>query len=186
MNPSVTAVAVLCLIGIGPALAQDYLPEPCVSGGRPPPEWFHCPTPYVEMAPVERDEVFERAWHCRETEHSLGLVRGGTGCGGWQGTFDGWTIPPSVPVHDTGSDTCQVEDWRWWEAPGGMLAIEGVATCTAGTMQLRLYEDAGETRRFLGATTGFIEGHVFEIIFMNIGNPTNLAIEYAITEGENW
>ena len=92
----------------------------------------------------------------------------------------------SAQAHDTGPDACEVEDWRWWEAPGAMLVVEGVATCTAGTMQLRLYEGSGDTRRFLGATTSFIEGHVFEAVFMEIGQPADLSIEYAITEGEAW
>lgn len=89
-------------------------------------------------------------------------------------------------AHDTGPDACQVEDWRWWPAPGDMLVVEGAATCTAGTMQLRLYAGAGDSRRFLGATTSFIEGHVFEAIFMQVGNPADLSVEYAITEGEAW
>ena len=37
--------------------------------------------------------IFERAWHCREMQHSLGLVRGEAACGGWQGMFDGWALP---------------------------------------------------------------------------------------------
>lgn len=89
-------------------------------------------------------------------------------------------------AHDTSPDACQVEDWRWWSASGGMLVVEGAATCTAGTMQLRLYDGAGEGRRFLGATTSFIEGHVFEAVFMQVDKPADLSIEYAITEGGNW
>ena len=89
-------------------------------------------------------------------------------------------------AHDTSPDACQVEDWRWWAAPGGMIVIEGTATCTEGTMQLRLYDGTGDGRRFLGASTNYIEGHVFETVFMEIGKPADLSIEYAITEGGAW
>ena len=92
----------------------------------------------------------------------------------------------SAIAHDTSPNACQVEDWRWWEAPGDMLVIEGAATCTAGTMQLRLYDGTGTDRRFLGATTSFIEGHVFETMFADIDSPGELSIEYAIEEGEAW
>ena len=75
-----------------------YLPLPCTEGPHQLPDWFQCPTPYVELVPVETDAVFERAWHCRETGHSLGLVRGGDGCGGWKELFEGWSLQPSVTV----------------------------------------------------------------------------------------
>ena len=89
-------------------------------------------------------------------------------------------------AHDTSPNACQVEDWRWYSVPGGMLVIEGAATCTSGTMQLRLYAGTKADRRFLGATTSFIEGHVFEAVLMEIGEPDDLSIEYAIEEGEAW
>ena len=89
-------------------------------------------------------------------------------------------------AHDTSPDACQVEDWRWFPAPGGMIFIQGTATCTEGTMQLRLYDGTGDGRRFLGASTNYIEGHVFETVFMEIGLPAEMSIEYAITEGEGW
>ena len=53
-------------------------------------------------------------------------------------------------------------------------------------MQLRLYDGTDAGRQFLGATTSYIEGHIFEAVFMQIGNPAELSIEYAITEGEAW
>lgn len=92
----------------------------------------------------------------------------------------------SASAHDTSPSACQVEDWRWWAAPGGMLMVEGVATCTAGEMQLRLYDGIGDGRRFLGATTGFIEGHIFQVIFADIDGPDDPSIDYAIEEGEAW
>ena len=73
--------------------AQGHLPEPCTKSPNPPSSAFQCPTPYVEMVATERDLIFDRAWHCRETQHSLGRVRGENACGGWQGMFDGWELP---------------------------------------------------------------------------------------------
>ena len=92
----------------------------------------------------------------------------------------------AAAAHDTSPDACQVEDWRWWAAPGDILMVEGAATCTDGTMQLRLYAVTETGRNFLGATTSYIEGHIFESFFMDINNPTELSIEYVITEGEAW
>ena len=92
----------------------------------------------------------------------------------------------SVVAHDTSPDACQVEDWRWWAAPGDIVIIEGAATCTDGTMQLRLYAGSGTDRQFLGATTSYIEGHVFEAVFADIKRPEELMIEYAITQGKGW
>ena len=89
------AVVVAGLLTLASTMAQSqtYLPEPCASSPNPPSEVFYCPASYVEMVATERDLIFERAWHCRETGHSLGQVRGDTACGGWQGMFDGWVLP---------------------------------------------------------------------------------------------
>lgn len=103
------AATLACLLGTGiahDAVADEqkevsvagYLPLPCTEGPHQPPEWFQCPVPYIELVPVESDAVFQRAWHCRETGHSLGLVRGGDGCGGWKDIFKGWSLPPPAPV----------------------------------------------------------------------------------------
>lgn len=95
-------VATLCILSLAiagaqgtPAAAEGNIPEPCAKLSYPPPAWFHCPSPYVEMENDDHDEIFERAWYCRETDHALGLVRGGDGCGGGQGPgiFPGWQIP---------------------------------------------------------------------------------------------
>ena len=94
-----TAALVVVLSMVVPlgAGAQVHLPELCAKSPNPPSSAFHCPTPYVELVAAERDLLFDRAWHCRETQHSLGRVRGEDACGGWQGMFDGWLLPV-VPV----------------------------------------------------------------------------------------
>jgi len=92
---SAAIIAVLAVIG-GSAYAQNHLPAPYAASEHPPPASFHCPTPYVEMIPGKSDQMFSRAWHCRETEHSLGLIRSGNGaCGGSKGLamFKDWIVP---------------------------------------------------------------------------------------------
>ena len=42
---------------------------------------------------------------------------------------------------------------------GGVLSVEGVATCDEGHARLRLYE--GEGGAFLRVAGGFIEGHTY-------------------------
>ena len=46
-----------------------------------------------------KDKTFSRAWHCRETEHSLGVNRFG-GCAGSKGLamFPGWVVPAGAPA----------------------------------------------------------------------------------------
>ncbi len=82
------------LVLAAPAAAGGYLPEHCAKLEHPPPEFFECPSPYVEMARSGKDKIFSRAWHCRETEHSLGLNAYG-GCAGSKGLamFPGWSVP---------------------------------------------------------------------------------------------
>ena len=92
-------------------------------------------------------------------------------------------VAGAAHAHDTSPDACKVEDWRFVSIIGGMATIEGVTTCTEGEMQLRLYDGAGDGRRFLGASIAFIEGHVFQAMFMDIAKPRNPTIEYAIEEG---
>ena len=79
--------------------AKGHLPPACESSSNPPPDWLRCPTPYVEMVPENRDDIFERNWYCREKEYSLGLVRGG-GCG--SSYLTGWSLP--VPEGTVAAD----------------------------------------------------------------------------------
>lgn len=72
---------------------------------------------------------------------------------------------------------CEIEDWRW-TGMGGVLIVEGVATCDEGRVRLRLYE--GEGGAFLGVADGFIEGHTFQALATDIQNPSAVAIKYSI------
>ena len=95
MKPVGVAAIGLTLAAICPVQAAGNMPEACT---KDPPAWFHCPKPYVEMQRSSPDSTFERAWYCRETDHALGLIRGGGGgCGGSKGLsmFPGWSIPES-------------------------------------------------------------------------------------------
>ena len=73
---------------------------------------------------------------------------------------------------------CEVEDWRWYSVSGGMVMLEGVTTCNAGQVILRLYQ--GEGGAFLGVADGFIEGHAFQAMATNLDTPSTVAIKYSI------
>ena len=48
---------------------------------------------------------------------------------------------------------CEIEDWRWYST-ADYLTVEGVATCDAGRVRIRLYEGEGDQPRFLGIAAG--------------------------------
>jgi len=73
---------------------------------------------------------------------------------------------------------CQIEDWRWHEMVAGIVMLEGVTTCDAGLVRLRLYE--GEGGAFLGIADGYIEGHAFQAMAQNMAGPSDIAIKYSI------
>ena len=75
---------------------------------------------------------------------------------------------------------CEIEDWRWYTAAGSFLMIEGVATCNAGHIRIRLYEGEGDKPKFLGTAEGLVKGHVFDAIGQNIREPQTLSIKYSI------
>ncbi len=79
--------------------AVGYLPEHCAKLDHRPPEFFECPSPYVEMTRSGKAKTFSRAWHCRETGHSLGVNRYG-GSAGSKGLamFPGWVVPAGAPA----------------------------------------------------------------------------------------
>ena len=56
------SVLILAILTLQAAYAEHY-PPPCQD--PPPPEWFACPEPYVEMIPKRHDPAFSSAWHCR-------------------------------------------------------------------------------------------------------------------------
>ena len=72
---------------------------------------------------------------------------------------------------------CEIEDWRW-TGMGGLLTVEGVASCDEGRVRLRLYE--GEDGPFLGVADGYIEGHIFQAMATDIENPSAVTIKYSI------
>ena len=76
---------------------------------------------------------------------------------------------------------CEIEDWkhtyiRTMEA----LQIDGVATCDAGEIRLRLYDGEGDARQFLAVDTAYIEGHIFKTILLQVEKPHALSIKYSI------
>ena len=85
----------------------------------------------------------------------------------------------------TFAEECEVEDMRWsWNEFGGMISIEGGATCRGGVtkqISIRAYEKNDGSDRFLGSTTTLILGFTFEaLLFDHKVPPKNLYIKYAI------
>ena len=64
------------------------------------------------------------------------------------------------------------------------VTIDGVATCDAGKVRLRLYDGVGDTRKFIGVETAYIEGHIFKAILLQVERPKALAIKYSIQTGD--
>ena len=88
------ATAVVLTLGFTVTHAQSHLPSPCAALDNPPPAWFHCPTPYVELVRTDKyDGLYARGWHCRETGHSLGTFSDHEGCGGGRHMLLGWELP---------------------------------------------------------------------------------------------
>ena len=77
---------------------------------------------------------------------------------------------------------CEIEDWRWYSNPGNILSIEGVTTCDAGEIVIRLYE--GEGGRFLGSIDSFTNAHTFTAIAIEIAKPSALTFKYGIESGD--
>ena len=79
------------------------------------------------------------------------------------------------------AEECKIEDWKAdYQSMMKALTIEGVTTCKTGRMQLRLYDGEGDTRKFVGVETAFIEGHIFETIIMPTEKPNALSLKYTI------
>ena len=87
-------------------------------------------------------------------------------------------VPGAALACDDHVGKCEVEDWRWSGPAGGYLSIEGVATCDAGRIRLRLYE--GENGKFLGVASSRIRGHTFEAIATDVKSASAVAIKYSI------
>lgn len=76
------------------------------------------------------------------------------------------------------SDGCKVEDWKWSTPLSTMLVIEGVTTCEAGSIILRLYE--GEGGAFIGVERAFIRGYTFKALRTATNKPKALFVKYVI------
>lgn len=76
---------------------------------------------------------------------------------------------------------CEIEDWtHTYTAVVQSLRIDGVATCDAGQVRLRLYDGEGETRKLVGVDTAYIEGHIFQALLLPVEKPATLSIKYSI------
>ena len=77
---------------------------------------------------------------------------------------------------------CEIEDWNYSYTPMmKALTIDGVATCDAGEVRLRLYDGEGDTRKFLAVSTAYIGGHIFKALVLPVeGRPNALSIKYSI------
>ena len=77
---------------------------------------------------------------------------------------------------------CEIEDWNYSYTPMmKALTIDGVATCDAGKVRLRLYDGEGDTRKFLAVETAYIGGHIFKALVLPVeAKPKALSIKYSI------
>ena len=91
----------------------------------------------------------------------------------------GLLVAGTAGACDDHHGACEIEDWRWYST-GDYLSIEGVATCDAGRIRIRLYEGKGDKPKFIGIADGRITGHVFEAIGQNIQPPDSVSIKYSI------
>ncbi|MDE2914263.1 MAG: hypothetical protein OXL68_15205 [Paracoccaceae bacterium] len=91
------------------------------------------------------------------------------------------TAPPALACDDH-HGVCEIEDWRYsYTSMMKALSIDGVATCDAGVIRLRLYDGIGDQREFIGVETAHIDGHIFEAILLPIEvKPTDLSIKYSV------
>ena len=93
-------------------------------------------------------------------------------------------VPGAALACDDHHGVCEIEDWTYtYTGMMEVLQIDGVATCDAGEIRLRLCNGKGDDRKFLGIESAFIEGHTFQAIKLQIPKPTDLSIKYSISPG---
>ena len=82
------------------------------------------------------------------------------------------------------SGNCEIEAWRYtYMSMGGLLTIEGSASCESGLANIRLF-GGPEGKEFLGVASGIVEGHALTAIAHGIHEkPETLTIKYSISEG---
>ena len=76
---------------------------------------------------------------------------------------------------------CEIEDWK--HTYTGMmeaLVIDGVTTCDAGEIRLRLYDGEGDDQEFVGVETAYIDGHIFKAMLLQVEKPQALSIKYSV------
>ena len=79
--------------------------------------------------------------------------------------------------------TCEIEDWKaTYTAMMEAIQIDGVATCNEGRIMLRLYDGAGDSRKFIGVERTFIRGHIFKASKLGVPKPAALSIKYSIEQ----
>ena len=94
-------------------------------------------------------------------------------------------VSTAAAACDDHTGTCEIEDWNHrYITSIQAVTIDGVATCDAGEVRLRLYDGEGNTRKFLGVDTAYIEGHIFKALLYLEGKPKALAIKYSIQTGD--
>ena len=77
---------------------------------------------------------------------------------------------------------CEIEDWKHtYTGMMELLVIDGVTTCDAGEVRLRLYDGEGDARKLLAVDTAYIEGHIFKALVLPVeSKPKALSIQYSI------
>ncbi len=76
---------------------------------------------------------------------------------------------------------CEIEDWKHtYTEMMEALVIDGVTTCDAGEIRLRLYDGEGDAREFIGVETAYIDGHIFKAMLLQVEKPKVLSVKYSI------
>ena len=82
---------------------------------------------------------------------------------------------------DDHTGTCEIEDWKHtYTGMMELLVIDGVTTCDAGKIRLRLYDGECDTQEFIGVETAYINGHIFKAMLLQAEKPKALSIKYSI------
>jgi hypothetical protein len=77
----------------------------------------------------------------------------------------------------SGSQACDIEDWRFFQASKRYIQIEGTTTCSSGVLYIRVYD--GDTRKYVGNAKSYIKGNIFETIMRGVA-PASVSIKYTI------
>ena len=76
---------------------------------------------------------------------------------------------------------CQIEDWNYsYIDMMQAIQIDGVVTCDAGQIRMRLYDGEGGAAKFIGVERAYIRGHTFQAMKLPVARPSALSIRYSI------